>query len=146
MQKPREVNIAIFIGWYAVIAISMYWILWFLAPDQVRIISPVDPYYPHYVEFEHTFILADTWIVIAALVGIIGLTKLKPFGFLFLNLAASSTIFLGLMDLAYSLQRGFFSQLNETSLVELFNVSSCLILGPAAIILLWKVKNHFFKN
>lgn len=143
MQKPREIKIAILIGWYAIIAISLYWILWFVAPSAVQLIKPDDSYYPYYIGFEQSFLLADIWIVGASLIGVFGLQKMRPIGFLFLNLAASSAIFLGLMDLNYNLTHSIINGFHMDAMVEIFNISSCLILAPVAIMSLWKKKELF---
>jgi hypothetical protein len=143
---PKEIKYAIFIGWYAIIAISVYWILWFTAPFIVQIIKPNNPFYQYYVLFEESFLMADAWIVVTSLIGVIGLSRMEPIGFLFLNLAASSAVFLGLMDLNFNLNAKMIQSFNIDAIVEIFNITSCLFLAPMASYFLWKKRELFLSG
>ena len=57
-----------------------------------------------YVKFERAFPPADIWMAVCALVGAIGLLVGQSYGLLFSLLAASSLIFLALMDITFSIQ------------------------------------------
>ena len=75
-----------------------YWMIYFTSGDvQVR-------HDEVYLAFENAFPLADGWMAICSLLGAIGLWKKHSWGFLFGLLAASSAIFLGLMDVLFNLQ------------------------------------------
>lgn len=143
MKIPIQVSVAIFIGYYAVFFISFYWILWFVKPEWVQLLPFDHRDYLQYVRFEENFILADGWIILSALIGISGLKRLKAYGYLFLNLAASSAVFLGLMDLSYLLQNPhYFDGIGDLA-VEIFNICSCLLLAPTAIYLLYQNRKIF---
>ena len=57
-----------------------------------------------YIKFQKAFTAADLWAAICALVGAIGLLLGQTFGEFFALIAASSLIFLGLMDVAFNIQ------------------------------------------
>jgi len=143
MKRPGEVNFVIGIGIFAVAAIILYWVTWFAAPEFIQARAPEAPDYQIYVNFEQAFPLADGWLAIAALIGIIGLWKMRDWGFLFMLLAGSSAIFLGLMDLLYDLEHAMFVPLTAEAATELAIVILLLALGPLMIVLLWRNRRKF---
>jgi hypothetical protein len=137
MGRTREVNLLIGIGLSLALGVTLYWITWFSAPSVLQSRTPDAPDYPIYVAFEQAFPLADAWLAAAALIGAIGLWKMRDWGFLFMLLAASAAIFLGLMDLLYGLEHGMFIPLTAESAIELMIVILLLLLGPIIIYLTW---------
>ena len=57
-----------------------------------------------YIEFERAFPPADIWMAGCALVGAIGLLLGQTYGAVFSLLAASSLVFLALMDITFNIQ------------------------------------------
>jgi hypothetical protein len=57
-----------------------------------------------YIKFQNAFPAADLWMSACAIVGAIGLLTGQTYGVLFALLAASSLIFLGLMDVTFNIQ------------------------------------------
>ena len=144
MKSPPSINIVIGLGLFAAGSIILYWTLWFLAPDLIQARHPGAPGYEIYVHFEQAFILADGWLALAALIGAIGLWKMRDWGFLFMLLAGGAAIFLGLMDLLYDLQHTMFVPLTGEAAIELVIVALLLCLGPLMIVLLWRKRGLFF--
>ena len=89
------------IGIFAFVAIAAYWLFWFAVPGVVQARTPADPDFAVYSGYELAF---PAFVAIAALVGAIGLWKMKDWGFLSMLLAASGAIFLGLEDLLFILK------------------------------------------
>ena len=145
MKRPSEINLAIGVGIFAVIAIALYWTVWFSAPQFIQARGPEAPDYQIYVHFEQAFPLADTWLATAALIGVIGLWKMRDWGFLFMLLAAGSAIFLGLMDLLYDLQHNMFVPFTAEAATELVIVILVLALGPFLAWLLWKYRRTLIR-
>jgi len=145
MKRPREINIVIGIGFFAVTAISLYWITWFTAPQLIQSRTPEASDYQIYVSFEQAFPLADGFVASAALIGVIGLWRMKSWGFLSMVLAAGGAIFLGLMDLLYDIQHRMFVPLNAETTIELIIVIITLLLGPMMAALLWKRRKDFME-
>ena len=70
---------------------------------------------------------------------------MRDWGFLFMLLAGSAAIFLGLMDLLYDLQHGIFSEMTAESTIELGIVIFLLVLGPTVISLTWSRRRLFLE-
>ncbi len=145
MKRPREINIAIGIGIFAILAIILYWVTWFSAPQFIQARTPEAADYQIYVNFEQAFPLADGWVAFAALIGVIGLWKMRDWGFLFILLAGGAGLFLGLMDLLYDLEHNMFVPFTPEAATELVIVILLLLLGPVLITLTWRNRREFFK-
>jgi len=91
-----------------------------------------------YIKFERAFPLADIWMSACALVGAIGLLVGQTYGLLFSLLAASSLIFLALMDITFNIQNNLYriiassNQMRFELLINLWTLG----LGIALIIYL----------
>jgi len=92
-----------------------------------------------YIKFERAFPPADIWMSACALVGGIGLLTEQTFGILFSLLAASSLIFLGLMDITFNIQNNLYRLAATSSQMkfEVFINLWTLGLGIALIVCLW---------
>jgi len=145
MIRPRGINMVIGLGIFAAIAITLYWLTWFTAPQFIQSRTPQAADYQIYVNFEQAFPLADAWLAIAALNGVIGLWKMSPWGFLSMLLAGSSAIFLGLMDLLYDLEHNMFMPFTAEAATELAIVVLLLVLGPLIITVLWRHRREFIR-
>jgi len=75
---------------------------------------------------------------LCALLGAIGLWRGRSWGFLFALLAASSSIFLGLMDVTFNLNQGIYAIAGTETLIEILINLATLLLGPVIIVYLWK--------
>ncbi len=138
MKRPAGINAAIGIGIFAVIAITLYWFLWFAVPGVVQSRMPPDPAYAVYAGYELAFPLPDAFAALAALVGVIGLWRLRPWGLFSMLLGAGACFFLGLEDLLFDLENGLFFPFSAAAAIELAIVLLILSLGPLLTILLWK--------
>lgn len=91
-----------------------------------------------YIKFERAFPPADIWMAACALVGAIGLLLGQTYGVVFSLLAASSLVFLALMDITFNMQNRLYhlvATLNQMRF-ELFINLWTLGLGIALIIYL----------
>jgi hypothetical protein len=93
---------------------------------------------PVYLAFERAFPLADTWMAACALIGAIGLARRRPWGLLFGLLAASSQVFLALMDVTFNLNEGNYSMGSRAMAFEML-INAVLLAGaPWLIAWLWR--------
>ncbi len=143
MKRPIEANVVIVIGLVVALGILLYWLTWFTAPEFVQSRSPDSPGYLIYVNFEQAFPLADGWLAVAALIGTVGLWKMRDWGYVFALIASGEAIFLGLMDLLYDLEHAMFVPLTPEAAIELVIVISMLGLGALVIALLWRIRRRF---
>ncbi len=142
MSRTRAARILIGLGFFSTVAVALYWIAWFAAPDLIQSRSPSAPDYGIYVAYEQAFPLGDAWLALASLLGAVGLLRRRPWGFLFMLLAGSAAIFLGLMDLLYDLEHGMFVPLTPEAVIELAIVVLLLALGPTVILITWTRRNE----
>lgn len=145
MKRPADINVVMGIGIFAFVAIAAYWFFWFAVPGVVQSRTPADPDYLIYEAYELAFPLPDAFIAIAALVGVIGLRKMKDWGFLSMLLAAGGALFLGLEDLLFDLENHMFVPFDGAAGIELAIVLVILALGPAMTLLLWKHRKELIR-
>lgn len=133
-NKPRPQGL----GWVIAalliffIATLTYWLVYFTSGDvQVRSDEV-------YLAFEDSFPLADAWMAACALLGALGLWQRKDWGFLFGLLAASSAVFLGLLDVLFNLNEGIYAIGGTETAIEIAINVFCLGIGSAVIAYLWK--------
>ncbi|MGB2583828.1 MAG: hypothetical protein WBC89_06725 [Dehalococcoidia bacterium] len=68
-----------------------------------------------YLKFERAFPPADLWMSACAIAGAAGLLMGQTYGLVFALLAAGSLLFLGLMDITFSIQNGLYRLLATSS-------------------------------
>ena len=145
MKRPAEITTVLGIGVFAILAIAAYWAAWFLAPELVQARIPADPDYAIYVAYEQAFPLADAFVALAALVGVVGLWRMRDWGMFSMLLAGGGAFFLGLEDLLYDLQHNMFLPFSGTAAIELAIVLVIMSLGPIMTALLWKTRRMFLR-
>ncbi|MCX6081222.1 MAG: hypothetical protein NTW32_16955 [Chloroflexi bacterium] len=145
MKRSKDINIVIGIGIFTILAMSAYWYAWYFAPEVVQARTPLDPDYAVYIGYEQAFPLPDLFVTLACAVGVVGLWKMRDWGFLAMLLTAGGAIFLGFEDLLYDLQHNMFVPFNGAAGIELAIVLVIMALGPAMTILLWKNRRDFIR-
>ena len=106
---------------------------------------PGDTGFAVYSGYELAFPLPDTFMALAALVGVLGLRRMKDWGFLAMWLTAGAAFFLGLEDLLFDLENGIFTPFNGGAAIELVIVLLIMSLGPIMTVLLWKHRRELIK-
>ena len=92
-----------------------------------------------YIKFEKAFPAADLWMAACALLGAVGLLTEQTYGLLFSLLAASSLIFLALMDITFNVENKLYRLVGtsrEMALELLINLWG-LSFGVILIAYLW---------
>jgi hypothetical protein len=92
-----------------------------------------------YIKFQKAFPIADVWAAICALLGGVGLLTEKNFGLLFALLAASSIIFLALMDITFNVENKLYNLVRSSAEMkgELVGNIWFLSVGIIVIIYVW---------
>ena len=145
MEYPTGIKVVIVIGVFTFLAVTIYWTAWFLAPEVVEVRHPGETEYDVYVAFQQAFPLPDAFAALAALVGAIGLLKMRDWGLLSMLLAAGGFIFLGLEDLLFDLQHNMFNPFGAEAATELSLVLANLGLGTLTAVLLWNHRRELIR-
>lgn len=131
LTAPRGLTWIIGILLFFSLATLTYWTAFFTSVNvQVRQDEV-------YLAFERAFPLADAWMGACALLGAIGLLQRRAWGFLLGLLAASSFIFLGLLDLLFDLNEGILTAGGLGPAIEIAIFLLALVFGPVVIVYLW---------
>jgi hypothetical protein len=95
-----------------------------------------------YIKFEKSFPVADLWGLSAcSLIGAAGLLTGQPYGLFFSLLAASSMIFLALMDITFNIENNLYSLIATSNqmMFELVINLWTLVLGITLLLYLWPI-------
>jgi len=92
-----------------------------------------------YIKFQKSFPPADLWMAACGIVGAIGLLTGQAYGLIFALLAASSAIFLALMDITFNIENRLYSLVAKSSQMKFEVVLNvwALFLGIGLIIYVW---------
>ena len=96
-----------------------------------------------YIIFQKAFPIADMWIAFCAFLGAIGLLTEQSFGLFFSILAASSMIFLALMDITFNFENKMYRLIKTSTEMKMELVANIwfLSVGVILIICLWTIMN-----
>ncbi|HUT32152.1 MAG TPA: hypothetical protein VNE39_01620 [Planctomycetota bacterium] len=131
MHAARRQGLAIGLLIFGFLAVVAYWVDFYASGDVKVRTDEV------YLAFQKAFALADGWLAVCCLVGAVGLWLRREWGFLFGLLGASSSIFLGLMDVCFNLNEGIYLLGSMEVWVEVAINVMTLGIGAAIIAVLW---------
>jgi hypothetical protein len=98
--RPRVIALLIF----TVALLVAYWVAW--CADRGIVASN---HTAQYIAFEQSFPLADGWLLTAALIAAIQLSRRRPSALLWLLVLGGAGVYLCAMDVLYDLQHGIYS-------------------------------------
>ncbi len=102
---PRAQRVALGIQVFVVVAASLYWALWYGGGRALIANQASDTY----VAFQNAFLLADCWLVGVCALGAWAILARRPTWSLWVMLGASSSVFLGLMDVCFNFENGIYA-------------------------------------
>ncbi len=135
-KRPLSLTILSFLLGVTGIVTIAFWILFFSGKIQAT-----ETYQDE--AFERAFPLADSWMIICALVSSKNILKMNKKGFFSGAAAASALIFLGCMDILYSLENRKYKPLNKDRAQMLLIHIWTVVLGSITMALLWKKRELF---
>ncbi|HUS24272.1 MAG TPA: hypothetical protein VM369_04940 [Candidatus Binatia bacterium] len=92
-----------------------------------------------YFAFEHSFVLADSWMALFFLLAAWNLVRARPIATLFGICAGAMMLFLGSMDLLFNLQQHTFAVMSEAMIAECVIVAYSWVFGPVTV---WRMWGH----
>lgn len=135
-KRPLSLTLLSFLLGATGIATAAFWILFFSGKIQATETEQDEA-------FERAFPLADSWMIACALVSSKNLLKMNRKGFFSGAAAASALIFLGCMDILYSLENRKYIPLNRDRAQMLLIHIWTVVLGSSTMALLWKNRKLF---
>ncbi len=105
IPRPRGWVLAFVLMLFGTVSTLAYWSIWFLVDRSLIANANTDTYYA----FENAFPLADLFMAASSLAGAVALFRRHPTALLWMLLAGSSSIYLGLMDVLFDLQNGIYA-------------------------------------
>ena len=108
-----------------------YWIDFFLRKG-VQVIRE-----EWYIKFQKAFPVADMWAAICALLSVIGLITEQNYGLLFSLLAASSLIFLALMDITFNVENKLYNLVGTSNEMKLELAGNIWFLSIGIILIIY---------
>jgi len=110
-----------------------FWTLYLLANDQLGLVAP------EHVPFENSFVFADTLLAILLFAASASLRRRRPTAPFLLAMAASMTLYLGLLDATFYGRSGEFYPLTASGAMELAIVLACISGGLYGLRAAWTI-------
>jgi hypothetical protein len=134
-EKDRYIG---YIALFGAIAFVFFWIGWLLGP--LKSFSPNESFYDTYIAFETPFLIADIWLIFLCLISGYGILKGKSYGQFFATAAGGAAIFLGLVDISFSILQGLYQ--HDLLMLPLHLI--VILLG--VFVLVWFGRYHVLKQ
>ena len=136
MKRPTGLTVTAVLMLLTAVGTILFWVTFFADLEAQRggyLASRCDAWFA----WEMSFPLADGWMAATAILGAVGLWRMRPAGLLFGLVSGGAMVFLGLMDVLFFLQNGLYLPLNSEVAVELFIHIWTAIFGLFAIVYVW---------
>lgn len=136
MTASRRPVLVIGVLVFGFLALAAYWIV-FYTSGAVQARTDVV-----YLTFQKSFLLADAWLAACCAAAAVGLWRGRAWGVQFGLFAASSSIFLGLMDVCFNLNEAMYQRGGGAMLLEIAINAATLTFGALIGAVLWARRNE----
>ena len=136
MKRPTGLTVIAVLMLLTAVGTSLFWVTFFIDLEAQRsgyLASRCDAWFA----WEMSFPLADAWMAATAILGAVGLWRMRPSGLLFSLVGGGAMVFLGLMDVLFFLQNGLYFPLTGEVAIELFIHVWAVAFGLFAIAYVW---------
>lgn len=137
MKRPTGLTITAVLLLLTAIGTLLFWAGFFVDLEAQRsgeLASRSD----HWFAWELSFPLADAWMALTAILGAVGLWRMRSAGLLFGLVSGGAMVFLGLMDILFFLENGLYLPLTGEVMLELLIHLWTMFFGLFAIGYIWK--------
>jgi len=136
MKRPTGLTITAVLMLLTAVGTLLFWVTFFADLEAQRsgyLASQCDAWFA----WEMSFPLADAWMAATAILGAVGLRRMRPAGLLFGLVSGGAMVFLGLMDALFFLQNGLYVPLTGEIAIELFIHVWAIAFGLVTIAAIW---------
>ncbi|MBC8253096.1 MAG: hypothetical protein H8E35_03595 [Ardenticatenia bacterium] len=136
MKRSTGLTVTAVLMLLTAVGTILFWVTFFADLEAQRggyLASRCDTWFA----WEMSFPLADGWMAATAILGAVGLWRMRPAGLLFGLVSGGAMVFLGLMDVLFFLQNGLYFPLTGEVVVELFIHIWAVAFGLFAIACIW---------
>ena len=136
MKRPTGLRVIAVLMLLTAVGTLLFWVTFFADLEAQRggyLASQCDAWFA----WEMSFPLADAWMAATAILGAVGLLRMRSTGLLFGLVSGGAMVFLGLMDALFFLQNGLYLPLTGEVAVELFIHLWTAAFGLFAIACIW---------
>jgi hypothetical protein len=140
MKRPTALTITAVLMLLTAVGTLLFWGTFFADLEGQRsgyLASRCDAWFA----WEMSFPLADAWMAVTAILGAVGLWRMRPLGLLFGLVSGGAMVFLGLMDGLFFLRNGLYVPLSGEIVVELFIHIWTTAFGLFAIFAIWSQRS-----
>lgn len=130
--RPRVIALLIFTAALLV----TYWVVW--TTDRGIVASN---HTAQYIAFEQSFPLADGWLLTAALIAALQLSRRRPSALLWLLVLGGAGVYLCAMDVLYDLQHGIYSRGDGGAIELAINILTA-VLSTGLLASAWDFRNE----
>jgi hypothetical protein len=141
MKRPTGITVTAVLMLLTAIGTLLFWVTFFADLEAQRS-GELATRNSAWFAWELSFPLADAWMAVTAVLGAVGLWRLRPSGLLFSLVSAGAMVFLALMDGLFFLENGLYLPMTIETAVELFIHAWLLALGLAAIVYVWRSRGN----
>lgn len=134
--RPKSITLLSVLLAATGLATALFWILFFIGKIQATETEQDEA-------FERAFPLADSWMIACCLTAARNMLKLNRKGFFSGSAAASALVFLGCMDILYSLENGKYWPLSADRAQMLAIHLWTAALGTGTLATLWRNRDLF---
>ena len=136
MKHPTGLTVTAVLMLLTAVGTILFWATFFADLEAQRggyLVSRCDDWFA----WEMSFPLADGWMAATAILGAVGLWRMRSAGLLFGLVSGGAMVFLGLMDVLFFLENGLYLPLIGEVAVELFIHIWTVAFGLFAIAYIW---------
>ena len=136
MKRPAGLTVTAVLMLLTAVGTLLFWVTFFAdlaAQRSGYLASRCNTWFA----WEMSFPLADGWMAATAILGAVGLWRMRSAGLLFGLVSGGAMVFLGLMDVLFFLENGLYLPLTGEVAVELFIHIWTSAFGLFAIARIW---------
>jgi hypothetical protein len=137
MKRPTGLTLTAFLLLLTAVGTLLFWGAFFVDLDGQRS-GELAARHEAWFAWELSFPLADAWMAVTAILGAVGLWRMRPSGLVFSLVSGGAMVFLGLMDILFFLQNNLYLPLTGELAIELFIHIWVVAFGFFVIAYVWR--------